>query len=369
MSKNVKKFLKIPRQFFKTIIKSTDFAETFCVAVLGDVNKHRLSSLVGCGLSKKKSVRSTLTHMNSINAADLFPDHRSQSRSRVYCGGKCVGGPERSGVVGTSLIILVPAVVYAVCLAPWLFAYGFWYVGVLPLLSLPLTEALLLMAALSDPGIIPRRLAKLEDLPEGRAPSVKRSHFDRAKQIEFETTHKWCDTCLIYRPDRASHCRSCDNCVAHFDHHCPWISNCVGRNNYKFFLTFTVFVVLSCGLVMLAGALAIGMISVSANSVDGASASAAFAGILADRQTALAFFSAIALLLYAFCTVWSVVGLCGYHCYISHKNETTHENLNANWGPRAHNPRDAGFVHNMMWACCPPEWPRVFPPTSDNAVL
>ncbi|XP_072563692.1 palmitoyltransferase ZDHHC2 isoform X3 [Paramormyrops kingsleyae] len=57
---------------------------------------------------------------------------------------------------------------------------------------------------------------------------------------------RYCDRCQLVKPDRCHHCSVCDKCVLKMDHHCPWVNNCVGFSNYKFFLLFLAYSLLYC---------------------------------------------------------------------------------------------------------------------------
>lgn len=49
-----------------------------------------------------------------------------------------------------------------------------------------------------------------------------------------------CPDCEVLRTPRSKHCAICNRCVDRFDHHCPWINNCVGIHNHNSFLVFIV---------------------------------------------------------------------------------------------------------------------------------
>lgn len=49
-----------------------------------------------------------------------------------------------------------------------------------------------------------------------------------------------CAHCCLVKPKRSRHCDVCGLCVSVYDHHCPWINNCVGTKNHVYFLGYVI---------------------------------------------------------------------------------------------------------------------------------
>jgi palmitoyltransferase ZDHHC9/14/18 len=55
---------------------------------------------------------------------------------------------------------------------------------------------------------------------------------------------KYCQTCKTVRDVRSMHCSLCGYCIKKHDHHCAFVSNCIGENNNNKFVYFLCSVVL-----------------------------------------------------------------------------------------------------------------------------
>ncbi|XP_038556158.1 palmitoyltransferase ZDHHC9 isoform X1 [Micropterus salmoides] len=215
--------------------------------------------------------------------------------------------------------------------------------------------AMLLRTSFSDPGVLPRALpeeatfiemeieAANGNVPAGQRPPPRIRNVQINNQI---VKLKYCYTCKIFRPPRASHCSICDNCVDRFDHHCPWVGNCVGKRNYRYFYLFTMSLSLLTIYIF-----TFDIVHVVMRSVD-----KGFLNTLKETP------GTVLEVLVCFFTLWSVVGLTGFHTYLISLNQTTNEDIKGSWSGknRVQNPYShKNFIKNCCEVLCGPTYPSV----------
>ncbi|MXQ86343.1 hypothetical protein E5288_WYG003024 [Bos mutus] len=211
-----------------------------------------------------------LTENDSYDSAASSPAE-ADAADRVWfirdgCGMICA-------VLTWLLVVYADFVVTFVMLLP---SKDFWYSvvnGVVFNCLAVLALSSHLRTMLTDPGAVPKGNATKE-------------YMESLQLKPGEVIYK-CPKCCCIKPERAHHCRHggsalggrgprgggggperppltaenpiCKRCIRKMDHHCPWVNNCVGEKNQRFFVLFTMYIALAsvhalvlCGLQFIA---------------------------------------------------------------------------------------------------------------------
>ncbi|XP_044502869.1 probable protein S-acyltransferase 7 [Mangifera indica] len=251
--------------------------------------------------------------------------------------GRLICGPDPKGLLLTTVSITLSSWIFAMYTRDDLPIHSNLIVPISVILTTIVLVNLTLVTA-TDPGIIPRNdQASMEE--------VGTSNGARRKIVTIngvELRLKYCRICKIFRPPRSGHCVVCDNCVEKFDHHCPWIGQCIAQRNYRFYLTFV-----TSTLVFFIYVFAFSIWGIHQRRVKNST------GLLWMPKDCPEF---LALICFSFAAICFLGGLAIYHMYLTATNQTAYENFRQRY-VNSQNPYDKGILSNVkevLFAPIPP---------------
>ncbi|CAL4950429.1 unnamed protein product [Urochloa decumbens] len=291
--------------------------------------------------------------------------------NKFLCGGRLIFGPDAGSLFLSTVLIASPLVGLCFQCVTKLDSgskdkQALGMPALVATILLGLTNlAFLFLTSSRDPGIVPRNARPPErggagdgDDPaspaaadadvttpstEWVATTLANPHLrlPRTKDVAVAGGHvvrvKYCDTCLLYRPPRASHCSICNNCVHKFDHHCPWVGQCIGLRNYRFFFLFISTSTFLCLYVFV-----LSWLNIAAQR--GAHGGSLLKSIAGEPLS-------VVLIVYTFVSAWFVGGLTVFHAYLMSTNQTTYENFRYRYDKKE-NPYDRGVAANISEVFC-----------------
>nr|XP_020447003.1 palmitoyltransferase ZDHHC9 [Monopterus albus] len=290
-------------------------------------------------------------------------------KNTFCCDGRVMMARQKGVFYLTLFLIVGTCALFFAFECPYLAVHLSPAIPVFAVLLFLFVIAMLLRTSFSDPGVLPRALPEeamfieMEiEAANGNVPTGQRAP-PRIRNVQINNQIvklKYCYTCKIFRPPRASHCSICDNCVDRFDHHCPWVGNCVGKRNYRYFYLFT---------------LSLSMLTIYIFTFDIVHmVMREFLLFLIRRDTQAYYACTLELstlketpgtvleVLVCFFTLWSVVGLTGFHTYLISLNQTTNEDIKGSWSGknRVQNPYShKNIIKNCCEVLCGPTYPSV----------
>jgi hypothetical protein len=249
----------------------------------------------------------------------------------------------------------VPSLLWHIEVGSFLATHHSWFLPFLVVLIQLATVKLLLATAFSDPGIMPRQ-KDFTEIYDPRTQTYRSRmpprYFDIIlRGVPFKV--KYCTTCNIYRPPRTTHCAVCENCIERFDHHCPWIGNCIGKRNYWLFYSFVTSITILTSFVLATSIVEMAYLCQKYQDESGLSAGDAFVKALRDAPLCAV------IIVYCGVICWFPLGLWMYHNYLICTNQTTYEQIKGNYS-RSPNPFNRGPVENCKDVLCSQIRPRFF---------
>ncbi|XP_076891810.1 putative protein S-acyltransferase 7 [Bidens hawaiensis] len=280
---------------------------------------------------------------------DVIRTYQAWKGSNVFFfGGRLIFGPDIQSIFLSIPLIVSPVVVFCVFVGRKLLD-DFNHLGILVMvIAVVLTVFVLTMLLVTsgrDPGIVPRntRPPEPENVEPGQSPPLRLPRFKEVTINNGLTVKvKYCETCMLYRPPRCSHCSICDNCVDRFDHHCPWVGQCIGLRNYRFYFMFVSSATSLCIYIF-------AFCWVYVIKIKNSEHTSIWGALIKTPAS-------IALIIYTFICVWFVGGLTFFHLYLISTNQSTYENFRYRYD-RTVNPYNRGILENfkeVFWGSIPP---------------
>lgn len=264
-------------------------------------------------------------------------------KNRFYCDGRIMLARQTGVFVLTLGLILCTSGLFFIFDCPFLTEHVTVAIPFIGGVLLFFVLGSLLRTSFSDPGILPRatpdEAADLDKQIDNTGSSTYRPP-PRVKEVAINgqvVKLKYCFTCRMFRPPRSSHCSLCDNCVERFDHHCPWVGNCVGKRNYRFFYTFILSLSFLTSFIFACVVTHLTLRSQRKGFVE------------ALKETP----ASVLELVVCFFSVWSILGLSGFHTYLVAANLTTNEDIKGSWsGKRGSEDLNPYTYNNIISNCC-----------------